>query len=60
MQDMTVIEVKAFVPSKDFALSKRFYQDFGFNLGWSSDEIAYLHHGNSSFLLQNFYEGTRR
>ena len=29
MQDMTAIEVKAFVPSKDFALSKRFYEDLG-------------------------------
>ena len=55
MQDMTAIEVKAFVPSGTPALSKRFYQDLGFNLGWSSDELAYLHHGNSSFLLQNFY-----
>jgi len=55
MADMTAIEVKAFVPSKDFALSKRFYQDLGFNLGWSSDDLAYLHHGNSSFLLQHFY-----
>jgi predicted lactoylglutathione lyase len=55
MQDMSAIEVKAFVPSKDFALSKRFYQELGFNLGWSSDQLAYLHHGNSSFLLQNFY-----
>jgi catechol 2,3-dioxygenase-like lactoylglutathione lyase family enzyme len=55
MQDMTAIEVKAFVPSRDFALSKRFYRDLGFNLGWSSDQLAYLHHGDSSFLLQNFY-----
>src|SRR4051794_20198866 len=55
MQDMTVIEVKAFVPSKDFDLSKRFYQDLGFHLGWSSTDLAYLHHGHSSFLLQNFY-----
>jgi catechol 2,3-dioxygenase-like lactoylglutathione lyase family enzyme len=55
MQDMTTIEVKAFVPSRDFALSKRFYQDFGFDLAWSSNELAYFHHGNSSFLLQNFY-----
>ena len=55
MQDLTAIEVKAFVPSKDFALSKRFYRDLGFSIGWSSDELAYLHHGNSSFLLQNFY-----
>jgi len=30
MRDMIAIEIKAFVPSKDFALSKRLYQDFGF------------------------------
>jgi catechol 2,3-dioxygenase-like lactoylglutathione lyase family enzyme len=56
MQDnMTVIEVKAFVPARDFALSKRFYQDLGFDLGWSSNDLAYFRHGTSSFLLQNFY-----
>jgi catechol 2,3-dioxygenase-like lactoylglutathione lyase family enzyme len=55
MQDMTTVEVKAYVPSKDFDLSKRFYQDLGFNLAWSSDELAYFQHGDSSFLLQNFY-----
>jgi catechol 2,3-dioxygenase-like lactoylglutathione lyase family enzyme len=42
--------------SKDFALSKRFYQDLGFDLAWSSEDLAYLRHGDSSFLLQNFYE----
>jgi hypothetical protein len=56
MQNMTTIEAKAFVPSKDFALSKRFYQDFGFDLAWSSESLAYFSHGNSSFLLQDFYE----
>jgi uncharacterized glyoxalase superfamily protein PhnB len=56
MQNMTTVELKAFVPSKDFALSKRFYQDLGFDLAWSSENLAYLRHGNSSFLLQNFYE----
>jgi uncharacterized glyoxalase superfamily protein PhnB len=55
MNDMTTIEVKAFVPARDFALSKRFYQDLGFELAWSSAELAYLRRGNSSFLLQNFY-----
>ena len=55
MRNMTTIEAKAFVPSSDFALSKRFYQDLGFGLAWSSEELAYFHHGNSSFLLQNFY-----
>jgi uncharacterized glyoxalase superfamily protein PhnB len=43
------------VPARDFALSKQFYQDLGFELAWSDDNLAYLHHGNSSFLLQNFY-----
>src|SRR5258706_12674767 len=56
MQDMTSVEVKAYVPSKDFALSKRFYQDLGFDLVWSSEDLAYLRHGNSSFLLQNLYK----
>jgi catechol 2,3-dioxygenase-like lactoylglutathione lyase family enzyme len=56
MRNMTTVEAKAFVPSKDFALSKRFYQDLGFDLAWSSEDLAYLRHGDSSFLLQNFYE----
>ena len=56
MSDMTTIEAKAYVPAKDFALSKRFYQDLGFELVWSSDDLAYLRRGNSSFLLQNFYK----
>jgi catechol 2,3-dioxygenase-like lactoylglutathione lyase family enzyme len=56
MSDMTTVEAKAFVPAKDFVLSKRFYQELGFELVWSSDDLAYLRHGDSSFLLQNFYK----
>ena len=55
MSNLTTVEAKAFVPAKDFALSKQFYQDLGFDLAWSDDNLAYLRHGNSSFLLQNFY-----
>ena len=55
MSNMTTIEAKAFVPSRDFALSKRFYQDLGFNLAWSSEDLACFRQGNASFLLQNFY-----
>ena len=58
MSDMTTVEAKAFVPARDFALSKQFYQDLGFVLAWSSDDLAYLRHGNSTFLLQNFYDKT--
>ena len=30
MSNMTTVEAKAFVPARDFALSKQFYQDLGF------------------------------
>ena len=36
MGDMTTVEAKAFVPAKDFMLSKRFYQELSFELVWSS------------------------
>ena len=53
MSDMTVVEIKAFVPARDFALSKQFYEDFGFEIGWSG--VAYVRHDNASFLLQRVY-----
>tara|TARA_B100000902_G_C26750979_1_gene640860 strand:+ start:222 stop:602 length:381 start_codon:yes stop_codon:yes gene_type:complete len=53
---MKTIEIKAFVPSRDYALSKQFYQDLGFELITESDGIAYFKSCNSSFLLQDFYE----
>jgi catechol 2,3-dioxygenase-like lactoylglutathione lyase family enzyme len=55
MSNMDIVEVKAFVPARDFALSKQFYADLGFTVEWSSDELAYVRHGDASFLLQNFY-----
>ena len=54
--NMKTIEIKAFVPSKDFKLSKQFYQDLGFELASDSNGIAYFKSCNSSFLLQDFYE----
>ena len=55
MANMTTVEIKTFVPAKDFNLSKRFYQDVAFDLAWSDEHLAYCRHGSSSFLLQNFY-----
>jgi catechol 2,3-dioxygenase-like lactoylglutathione lyase family enzyme len=55
MSDMSVVEVKAFVPARDFARSKQFYADLGFTIAWSTDDLAYVRHGNAGFLLQNFY-----
>ena len=53
--NLQTIEIKAFVPARDMDLSLRFYRDFGFEVAWSSDDLAYLHAGNCSFLLQKFY-----
>ena len=50
-----VTDIKAFVPSKDLAVSKKFYTDLGFNMNWSNDEIAELQIGSYRFLLQKFY-----
>lgn len=53
--DLRTVEIKAFVPARDMELSLRFYRDLGFEVPWASDELAYLHAGDCSFLLQEFY-----
>ena len=55
MSTLNTIELKAFVPAKDFELSKQFYQDIGFTLASDTHGVAYFHYENVSFLLQNFY-----
>ena len=54
MSNLRVTEIKAFVPAKDFELSKQFYQDLGFTLASEGGGIAYFHFGHVSFLLQDF------
>ncbi|MBT9457195.1 MAG: VOC family protein [Burkholderiaceae bacterium] len=53
--NLSVVEVKAFVPAKDSERSMAFYQALGFTRASADDGIAYFHHGNASFLLQDFY-----
>jgi len=62
MTKLHPIELKAFLPARDFELSKQFYQDLGFTLCWGTEgDLAYLHygdhgsHGKIGFLLQRFY-----
>jgi hypothetical protein len=54
--NLAAIEIKAFVPAADFALSKEFYVALGFEIPWSSEDLAYVRHGETSFLLQAFNE----
>jgi len=55
VSNLRVVEIKAFVPAKDFELSKRFYEDLGFTKASDSDGVAYFHVGEASFLLHDFY-----
>jgi uncharacterized glyoxalase superfamily protein PhnB len=53
--NLTAVEIKAFVPAKDFERSMRFYEALGFTRASVFDGIAYFHCGASSFLLQDFF-----
>ena len=53
--NLATVDVKAYVPARDFELSKQFYVDLGFTLSWSSAELADLRAGSCAFLLQNYY-----
>lgn len=54
MTNLRVVEIKAFVPAKDFELSKQFYKDLGFTMASDDGGVAYFHFGQVSFLLQDF------
>ena len=53
--NLAVVEIKAFIPARDFALSMEFYQALGFTRASVFEDIAYFHCGDSSFLLQDFF-----
>ncbi|MEJ8849921.1 hypothetical protein [Variovorax rhizosphaerae] len=55
MTNLKTVEIKAFLPAKDYALSQRFYQDLGFTMASDGGGVSYFHYGNSSFLLCEFY-----
>lgn len=56
MGELAVIELKAFVPAKDFGLSKRFYADLGFTQKSEGGGVAYFACGPTAFLLQDYYQ----
>ena len=57
MYNLNAINLRAFVPAKDFNLSKSFYLDLGFEIFYEDAELAVFNVGNTGigFFLQNFY-----
>jgi hypothetical protein len=56
MTRLQATEIKAFVPAKDFALSRRFYADLGFQQRSEGGGVAYFEVDGCAVLLQDFYE----
>ena len=49
-----VRDLKAFLPAKVFAVSRRCYVDLGFTEKWHNEQVAEFEIGSFRFLLQNF------
>jgi hypothetical protein len=50
-----ILGLRPFVPAKDFALSKRFYQALGFVPTVEDEKVTILKLGSFSFILQKFH-----
>lgn len=52
---MKIIQVRTFVPTKDFETSKQFYKDLGMRILWENHELATVGTDSQNFFLQDFY-----
>lgn len=50
-----VIDLKAFVPARDFETSRTFYRELGFRENFANSDIAEFEYGDRRFLLQNYF-----
>jgi uncharacterized glyoxalase superfamily protein PhnB len=55
METCRVLDLKAFVPARDFELSRSFYLDLGFQQNWGNEQVCELEIEGHRFLLQAFY-----
>jgi hypothetical protein len=55
LTDLHAHEIRTFVPSRDYALSKEFYSALGCELEWADEGLALFRLGNSRFYLQAYY-----
>ncbi|MEM7018736.1 MAG: VOC family protein [Pseudomonadota bacterium] len=55
MPNLNVIQIRTFVPAKDFEISKSFYLDLGWEIIWDDDHLAVMENADQCFYLQNYY-----
>ncbi len=51
-----IVQLRAFLPAKDFAVSHAFYEALGFEAHGVSPQLTHFQLGPFAFLLQDFYE----
>ena len=52
---MKVDDIRVFVPSKDYEVSRSFYVALGFSMEFVSEVLSLFENGDCSFFLQRFY-----
>lgn len=55
MTDLSITDIRFFVPAQDFAVSKAFYIELGWSELWSDANLALLENSGQRFYLQNYY-----
>lgn len=56
MSNRNIVDLKTFIPAKDYERSKAFYQDMGFDMASDTEGVAFFRNGPFTFLLQDFYQ----
>ena len=52
---MNVTDIKVFVPSKNYEVSKSFYAEIGFKPKFVTDDLTLFQNGSCCLYLQRFY-----
>lgn len=52
---MNVVDIKPFVPSKDYEVSTSFYCEIGFASEYVNDDLTLFKNGDCLFFVQRFY-----
>ena len=55
MDSKSVLDLKTFVPAKEYSVAKQFYLDMGFTQLWGNEQTTEFQVGDFRFLLQNYY-----
>ena len=51
----TIKSIRPFIGAKDYTVSRKFYQDFGFEELVLSEKMSYFKSGSFGFYLQDYY-----